>query len=177
MLVIIAALIPSTLFASSIHSSVEATSDTGGNSVGEGGAVVTGEANSSASVHTVINGADAGGTADIEIRTTNNGAESKESRHIAIPAGGSFDITVATSSSARGSAQATSTAGRSALQRLIERMRFPSSTRAISTIRVTMHASSATTQTSPIPAPFSGLLSAFHEISSLFSHLFSTWSI
>ena len=84
-LLILAALSPAIALAQ-IVSTTEADTDTGGNTVGSGGAVETGSAGSSVETSSVVG--NGGGTVDIKIETKINGKVQTESIKKDIPSGG-----------------------------------------------------------------------------------------
>lgn len=84
-------------FASAIVVNTSASSHTGGVSVGAGETSVTHSSSASAEVQTIIRSDSGGGTADVQITTSQNGVTHTETKQYNVPAGGAIDIRTATS--------------------------------------------------------------------------------
>lgn len=91
-----ALLISGTAHAASIKSSVSAEADSGGNTVGSGGTVVTGNESASVETHTVVGGSE---PATVHVEVEANGVRHEETYTSDT---GNIEVHIATSSSAYG---------------------------------------------------------------------------
>lgn len=87
---------PSVIFADSINSTTEASSDSGGNVVGPGGQIRTGDESASVFQYTSVNG---NGVVESRVTTEQNGVRTTEVRTENLAPTGRVDIRIATSSS------------------------------------------------------------------------------
>lgn len=97
-----ASLSPLSAHATTVYTQTSSSADSGGNVVGSGGHVTTGNASAAASSYINVSGDDAGGTVDITITTSENGTTQTETRHVDVPADGAVSVSVATSSTGGG---------------------------------------------------------------------------